>query len=360
MKKEIGSTAGILALLAVIFHTQFPSGQERSGGQPKTAAQSQSREKETGTREEEPLEGPWLATRAFFNQTVPETGPCDPRGTDVSCLTSPNHTDLQRIRRSLVGSESNNVKMWSIVATVPNPLHTRLSLFLDRQIDAIVGSVQTAEWYLSTQWLPWMDRFDGSENEIDKRRHQRSLQREQELMPGVLVFRRFHENDDPPISALFVFLVPETPIGGIRAAPFYAAMQMAHAIAGPNKVGLLSPTFSGSFASLATLVSNWNCKNLKVITGKTFGIASSDSAARVFENVTKLDFRSGIAAIVDYDDAICEILHRYDINEDELEYLTESETVLGSTSETVLSQKTVLGQKDASSTFITFRVISRI
>jgi len=62
MRREIGASAGILALLAVLFHTQFPPTTEAPGGNhgrnekdAKPAAESW-----------QPVEGPWLASHAFF------------------------------------------------------------------------------------------------------------------------------------------------------------------------------------------------------------------------------------------------------------------------------------------------------
>src|SRR5947208_7510002 len=75
MKKHIGSMAGFLAIMAVVFHTVFPLGPEAGG--------SRLSQKKTGSeiagafspREATGLEGPWLATRTFFNSARKASAP---------------------------------------------------------------------------------------------------------------------------------------------------------------------------------------------------------------------------------------------------------------------------------------------
>lgn len=135
-------------------------------------------------------------------------------------------------------------------------VNTRLSLFFDRQIESIERSFHAAGWEFATQWLPWMDPFNGDEKDIGERRHQRWLERQQEELPGILVFRRVAEHNPGAISkftkeVFFVLLVPETPTAGISGPAFFAAMRMADELVnGTSSIGLLAPAFSGSFFSL--------------------------------------------------------------------------------------------------------------
>lgn len=211
MKKEVGGSAGILALLALLIHTQYPPSHESKGDQDNAAQAAQNRNKPSRSNEDEPREGPWIATRAFFQQGEPDLAPraatarvhspcpddLSPDGLrqrhwSLSCLISPNEAPDYRQLRILLGLPDGSLEhyqRWSIVASVADPLHTRLPLFADRQIESIQKSLQADNWQLAAQWLPWGDRFDPSESDIDERRRQRSLQRGQEQMPGVVVFR---------------------------------------------------------------------------------------------------------------------------------------------------------------------------
>src|SRR5271156_5698508 len=67
MKKEVGASAGLLALLALFLHTQLPSPEKDASGNRDNAATAA--KKDSGTPERiEDVDGPWLATRAFFHR----------------------------------------------------------------------------------------------------------------------------------------------------------------------------------------------------------------------------------------------------------------------------------------------------
>src|SRR5581483_11189030 len=110
------------------------------------------------------------------------------------------------------------------------------------------------------QWTPWIDRFDNGTKEINARRAERRLEREQEELPGVLVFRGSPTNPHGRPQALFIFLVPETATAGIHGPVFYTAMHLASVLSrNPhgNQIALLAPGYSGSFPSLAQLTNEW-------------------------------------------------------------------------------------------------------
>jgi hypothetical protein len=222
-----------------------------------------------------------------------------------------------------------------VVATVADPLHTHLPLFLDGQAEAIEQSMQAAGWEFSQQWRPWVDHFDGNEPDINARRAQRRMQRDQEELPGILIFRGnsteprncsgtksdTKEEANVPKCALFVLLVPETVTGGISGPAFEAAMHLAKALS-PNPIGLLAPSFSGSFASLAELVKPWKGSIASAVYS---GGASNFEYAKAFEKNTGLVFHSGILNSKDYQAAACATLAKYGMTEQGAALLKEDE-----------------------------------
>ncbi len=221
-------------------------------------------------------------------------------------------------------------QIYSVVATIPDPLHTRLALSFDVIIDAIERAAESQGWTFAREWLPWLDPASGPEDDIGERRHQRSLEREQEMFPGLLIFRQsFGEARD----VLFVFLVPESPTSSISGDPFYAALNFANLLPSANsktEIGLLAPTFSGSFRSLTRLLEPW-MKGPRAgpqLHRTIFGgqISSSEDAAK-FSKDLKVDFRSGIVSSGDYKRTFeCEILPHYRLNRTEVAYLVELES----------------------------------
>ena len=348
MKKEVGTSAGVLALLALVIHSQYPSNHESKGQDNRVAQAAQKPTRPLRPDEDQHREGPWIATRAFFHLGEPDQTtqmPCPQMSNwSVSCLTSPEgDVDYSHVRTlmGLAADPMKHFRRWSIVASVADPLHTRLSLSTDRTVEAIQRSLQADDWQLAGQGLPWGDHFDSSESDIGERRRQRRLQREQEQMPGLLVFRRFRRTDsrfvgDPDgQDVLLVFLIPEMPTNGIAGPPFFAAMHLAAAFTekapNPNRIGLLMPSFSGSFSSLTILVRAWNAvmggDPGRRITGPIFGgTVSSVYYAKLFTDRTKIEFRSGIASTEDYKQVFCRVLERYHIKKHEAAYLAEDET----------------------------------
>lgn len=360
MNREVGGSAGILALLAVLVHTQYPPARESKATAGAAVEAAQKRDKASQSNDDSAREGPWIATRAFFHRGEPDFAPNGAAGKvhspcsadltpaglrqhrwSLACLISPGGAPDYRQLRILMGLPDGSLVhfgTWSIVASIADPLHTRLPLFADRQIESIQRSLQADDWQLAAQWLPWSDRFDPSESDINERRRQRTLQREQEQMPGALVFRRFGSFNPSPDrdgqQILLVLLVPETPTGGIAGPPFFAAMHLAtafteanHPELNKNRVGLLMPSFSGSFASLTVLARAWDCGSRYPIVGPVYGgTISSAGLAKAFTNSTGLEFRSGIASTEDYKEAFCTVLKRYGIKESEAAYLAEDET----------------------------------
>jgi len=283
MNRNIGISAGFVAVIVVFIRALLPSGQvsgtaaapaatdkkQAAAGKrqakKKAAAGKRQATPATGAAaaantvvvvtppEDEYLEGPWLATQQFYGLPSDFSQPDDlPGDDDLFAIDKVQQCG----RDSTCGPQLGQFfgigdpsKVEFLLATVPDPLHSRLSLFTDSSIQAIEGAATQAGWRFAAQWLPWNDNIDPDEKDPKVRREQRADTRNQEKQPGVMVFRS-------PTSAqvLVVFLAGETPTGGINSAQFQLARAYMEAINDPGEVRIQGPTFSGSFPSLTNLL----------------------------------------------------------------------------------------------------------
>ncbi len=327
---KTGAAAGLVALIAVFLHMQFAPPPETAagiGGTEKSSSKTIEEHREAQSTEES-IEGPWIATRNYFHS--------EGNGLDVSTVSAylegPPGSETKAIDESALASflgvdkAAQGTTMWSIVATVPDPLHTRMTLHLDGAIEAMELSLQASGWEFAGQWLPWNDRFSGDERDINERRRQRRLEGLGEQMPGILIFRA---SKTPARGLLFVLLVPETATSGISFQPFFAALKLGGALTSPkNKIGLLAPTFSGSFSSLTALIREWQAQSPenRLLNIVYSGVASNSVYANQFKLATGLNFHSGGADTQDYQNVFCEVLRDYHISPFKAALLKEDET----------------------------------
>jgi hypothetical protein len=325
-----GTAAGLFALLAIFLHMQFAPPSETSTGTEKIGPEP-AKDHGDSQSSEESIEGPWIATRDYFHA---QGNTLDPSVVSayLQSVSGPYTGPLTPDKLAgFLGADRapKDASMWSIVATVPDPLHTRMTLFLDGQIEAIERSMQAARWEFAGQWLPWSDHFNGGERDINERLRQRRLQRMGEQMPGILIFRSA-VGGFPARSLLFIFLVPETATSGISGKPFFAALNLAAALASPkNKIGLLAPTFSGSFSSLTALIKEWQAAHsldTRLSDVVYSGAVSHKAYADAFKVSTRLNFHAGGVDTQDYQKVFCEVLDDYHIAPFNAALLKEDET----------------------------------
>jgi len=153
----------------------------------------------------------------------------------------------------------------SVIAAVPDPVHTHLGLSFDRTIDAIQTAASEADTpylpYLNAlPWPPPQEKSDASGRETISGYQ----------YPGILLFRRSESHSDdsaakrdrPGPTYLAVFLVPELPTSGIDRPTFLAAARIMYKISpdSARTIALLGPNFSGSVGLLAELRSQLNAQ----------------------------------------------------------------------------------------------------
>ncbi len=167
-----------------------------------------------------------------------------------------------------------------LIATVPDPVRSHLSLFFDRGIDAIQQGAQSAGYVFSRAGMPWDWEHHDPPSDLSTKLAWEHYQREKEKLPGLMIFRKIpsgafskikdpnHPTDEERESLeetedLFVWVVGETPTGGIHKHQFDNALEIMREIVGMNRVtsakyqnelSILGPTFSGSLPSLRDLL----------------------------------------------------------------------------------------------------------
>jgi hypothetical protein len=286
-----GTSAGVVAILAVVLRLAVPTPTkvQEGAGDSHAVAKPSAGSASSGTESLETshgldVEGPWLATQAFFHQdpngvACPKSKGSSGEAPVVGCASSPDLTHLSSVETcardsgcsqslsryfGVVHDSGRPPQIQYIIATVPDPLHTRLALSTDSSLETIEKAAVESHWEFAAQWLPWYDSADAGEKDAEKRRKQRALIKEQESQPGLLVFRH------GPVSGgagekksadshfdnnlLFVFLIGETPTTGINGVAFRIARAYMRAFGDPPEVRIVGPTFSGSYYSLSQLI----------------------------------------------------------------------------------------------------------
>jgi len=151
----------------------------------------------------------------------------------------------------------NNIRF--IIATLPDPIHTHLSLIFDRNAEAIQQAAQAESYTYDSSWLPW--DANGDHNTTDSEKAAREDQ------PGIILFRKAVKIDinnegkktaiHPYDNALIVFVVGEEATTGIHRVQFENAVKWIDTLRvpdNPNRLQILGPTFSGSLPTLAQLL----------------------------------------------------------------------------------------------------------
>ncbi|HEY4676655.1 MAG TPA: hypothetical protein VIJ01_05820 [Candidatus Angelobacter sp.] len=170
-------------------------------------------------------------------------------------LQRPSQSTPAKNERSSIWCIPEGVPVRAMIAIVPDPVHSRLSLVFDRTIEALQLSAETINYVVDRYWLPWQPDpaiQDNSDNEKE---------------PGLLLFRWNGAIDEHKPVVLYVFLVSDTSTSGIDGIQFRCAVQYIQQICGvPGKpaagcndgshIWIMGPTFSGSLASLRALTAS--------------------------------------------------------------------------------------------------------
>ncbi|MGH9653941.1 MAG: hypothetical protein ACRD6B_10825, partial [Bryobacteraceae bacterium] len=142
---------------------------------------------------------------------------------------------------------------WAI-ATVPDPERSLLTLDFDREIEAIQLAATDAHYQFERYWFPWSAEAasSGATGGNKGASYVATVGQGRKDLPGVLLFRSGKSNQKP----LAIFLVGETPTGGIAVRQFRAALSLGSSLgnSGAGTLPIIGPGFSGSLNSLSKLI----------------------------------------------------------------------------------------------------------
>ncbi len=208
------------------------------------------------------LKGAYLDDLAATIQNFYDAPPDDASAAIFSDLS--NHLNVPAKERS---------RIQYAIAILPDPVHTHLGLFFDRSLEAVMQAAQTKRYIFDRAILPWDRRPHSESSDPDTRKAQLAEQAAREAYPGLLIFRpqpallesssqssvaNANSNSGADLP-LFVFVVGETPTGGLRKEQFRNVRRIIREIGqspggsrppGKRPMLILGPTFSGSLESL--------------------------------------------------------------------------------------------------------------
>ena len=267
-------------------------------------------------------------------------------------------------------SKRSDFNLKFVIALVPDPVHTHLSLLFDDFITGIQQAAQDEKYDFDSSSLPW-DDGNSSYSSLADERVANAEKRFKEDQPGVILFRKLVEScpaetkdsasqtqeqkdackkkllseyNDAYHQGLVVFVVGEEATAGVHSAQLTNALIWIDALrrvtgSRQNRLGILGPTFSGSLPSLASVLSNPEIATFlsdHPLDGHKMpiysGSVSSKSGAETFQHALgdSVQFHSFL-----HDDD--EMLHRFEkyicnnqsIEPDEIAIVSEDETAYG-------------------------------
>jgi hypothetical protein len=176
------------------------------------------------------------------------------------------------LRKQFCLASTNGLHVSTLIATVPNPELTHLSLSFDRYVESITwalddGDLDKESYSFDSYWFPWRTDLK-DETDVEKRKAAELEREKRSNTPGILVFRRNPQqrgadNRASERDLLLVFLVGETPTSGINRAAFEKAWTYATKLGDTELpvchnakpcVAIVGPSFTGSLPSLKLLL----------------------------------------------------------------------------------------------------------
>ncbi len=161
-------------------------------------------------------------------------------------------------------AKKSNIKF--VIASLPNPVHTHMALLFDRGIETIQSAAQADGYLFSRAWMPWDISTHSESTDFTVRMAQAKFKDQVESLPGLMIFQG--PGGDAPMKMLFVFVVGETPTGGLRIEQFQNALNIRQSILADANPGpkvtetdseakvlrIDGPAFSGSLSSLNAIL----------------------------------------------------------------------------------------------------------
>ncbi len=268
MDRKTGLTAALV--LAGLFVPSYlgQSGPSPPPEPPAPAGSSQNEKAAKEIADTSPDPGPWTPVCKYF-QTQESPGASTKDGSTHALRASKTGDVADIPTQFCVPTGDKDKQRTVIIATLPDPELTHLSMLFDRDIESITsaaadGDLATHRYSFNSYWFPW---HPAAQEETDpaKRKAAEQEREKRESVPGILLFRE-REN---PEHLLLVFLVGETPTSGVNRIAFLKAWKYREdletdpplpmctdpsAHVPPRCAAILGPSFTGSLPSLKRLL----------------------------------------------------------------------------------------------------------
>ncbi len=303
-----------------------------------------------------------LASKSANSKTtsaaLPNGAPCDACETRLEKHPAIGLSDAVNASLGKTAPKLDLAGLWDIdkdsaknahflIATVPDPVHTHLGLLFDRQIVAIEEAVQQGGYLFTRAYLPWDHVRHEEDTYYLHRLEEQDYQSDRESYPGVLLFHNAENVDSETrgLRPLLVFLVTETPTGGINKEEFRTAMEAIKEICsfgctdpppekGPSKLFILGPTFSGSLYSLHAVIREFQAQLTSVTIHS--GTATDDRTIRWFKAASQKDFTGVSISFRTFEESTAYALHHLlgfvcgqGYSAEQMTVLSEDETAYG-------------------------------
>lgn len=265
MNKHQGLTIGAILLAGLIARSVSTNQTEIREAPHQVSAAA---EKSTASHKSDAV-GPWIASCNYWASVKPFSGI-----PDSSHVSSPRHSSAkdEEAGSEELGCPNANEDKWgfpddssaitvaTIIATVPDPVHTHAAMMFDRTIAALLQAAQDHGYLSSYYWVPWKrygkdanGSSDGSEAEEPGHDPVRECQ------PGLLVLKSTSSFK----KVIYMFLVGESPTEGVYGFQLQNAFQYESDVRGLLKkrnghfssgrdghIWIIGPNYTGSAASL--------------------------------------------------------------------------------------------------------------
>jgi len=252
MNKGIGgaTTVGALLLAGMFFQPR---------GTVRTADGGPSKPPEAPAAKSNTSDGPWQASCNYWAaaETVDSSGQKPPSSADVT-IAEKDGVKLQLKSGGDQGgcgsgdwgipqSDADGAEISTIIATVPDPIHSHLALDFDRTIDAILLAAADNHYLSSYYWLPWRSQISTSSSGDTTANASKATGADvaREHMPGLIILRyspdagewyaKENEGNKDFERAnyrrvVYLFLVAETPSLGINGNQLQNAISYEKAL----------------------------------------------------------------------------------------------------------------------------------
>jgi hypothetical protein len=332
MNKGLGATTfGAILLAGFIF-------QAKSGSSPSSRQQSVTSSESTT----KPVagEGPWMASCKYWSaaqsaEPVAKDASSDP---DATLHQTDNTAKTSTSDEAVCGPGSDGwgipqaadpahePEISTIVATIPDPIHSHLALDFDRSVDAILLAAADNGYLSSYYWLPWRSHVNtlSASESVSSPSSNGEEDSTRERQPGLIILRYAPnasewQNNRSRFSStsyhrvIYLFLVGETPALGVNGTQLQNAFQYEKTLrdchqatlsvrpwrsSGPGaqasqddaskckphdvpegQLSIIGPFFSGSAASLHEGIEAAK-RQLNPLTISISGITGTDVASR--------------------------------------------------------------------------------